>query len=127
MCKANDRVEWCYLMDKMKMLGFCERWTNMIMKCVKTSSYSVTLNGLKREEFRPIRGLRQGDPLSPYLFIIWAEGFSRILNKGKQERRIRGTNIGRGELKINHLLFIDDSILFKEALVDGANAMKAVV
>lgn len=111
----------------MKLVGFCDRWTNIVMKCVRYVSYSVVLNGYQGQEFKPNRGIGQGDPLSPYVFIICVESFSRLLNKAKQDRRISRAKVGRGDLSITHLFFADDNMLFGEASLDGVNNMKATI
>ncbi|WP_178121759.1 reverse transcriptase domain-containing protein, partial [Pseudomonas sp. FSL R10-2172] len=80
MSKAYDKVEWHFLKRMMEKLGFEERWIDLIMTCVSTVSYKIKVNGELTEEIVPTRGLRQGDPLSPYLFLICAEAFSGLLN-----------------------------------------------
>lgn len=80
MAKAYDRVEWNYLKEIMIALGFSEKWCSLIMKCVTTVSFSVRVNGVFSDIFQPTRGIRQGDPISPYLFLLCAEGLSCLLN-----------------------------------------------
>lgn len=81
------------------------------MRCVRSATYFIVLNGGKGAEFKPYRGLRQEDPLSPYLFIICTEGFSRLLNLAKTNGQIAGAKIDRRGLTITQF-FVDDIILF---------------
>jgi ribonuclease HI len=115
MRKAYDRVEWDFLEVIMRRLGFDEKWIFLVMKCVRTVKYAVLINGQAYGEIIPSRGLRQGDPLSPYFFILCAEGLSAALRKGENEGRFTGLPITRGGTKLNHLFFADDSLLFCKA------------
>lgn len=83
--------------------------------CVEIVSYSILLNGHPQEPFKPTQGIRQGDPLSPYLFIICAEILSSLLYNAVKTKAITGVPIAKGRININHLLFADDSLLFCKA------------
>jgi hypothetical protein len=99
----------------MRTMSFKEKWINLIMTCVKSVFYFVLVNGQPLEKIRPSRGLRQGDPLSPYLFLIMAEGLSALLSKTKLDKRINGVPIAAGGFRLSHLFFADESLLFCRA------------
>ncbi|KAK5832528.1 hypothetical protein PVK06_016330 [Gossypium arboreum] len=90
MSKAYDRVEWPFVEEIIKKLGFDLEWVVSLMKCVKTVSYKVGLNGYIGEKIYPSRGLRQGDPLSPFLFLFYGEGLSSLMKLAMQRKTIRG-------------------------------------
>ncbi|KAF5447348.1 hypothetical protein F2P56_032905 [Juglans regia] len=115
MSKAYDRIEWQFLKEVMLKMGFATEWVQLVMNCVETVSYSIILNGSPQEVFIPTRGIRQGDPLSPYLFILCAEVLTSLLENAERTKAITGIQIARRRVTINHLLFADDSLLFCKA------------
>ncbi|KAK6153718.1 hypothetical protein DH2020_013357 [Rehmannia glutinosa] len=84
MSKAYDRVEWPFLEGILDKLGFAKEWIGLVMRCVRLV-YSIFINGSPTDCFTPTRGIRQGDPLSPYLFLLCAEGFSSLLGQVLKE------------------------------------------
>ena len=123
MSKAYDRVEWPYLRAIMLQLGFNQTWVNLIMACVSLVSYLVLVNGNPSGLVSPTRGIKQGDPLSPYLFLIYAEGLSSLLRKAEQDRHLHGLVISRGGPCISHLFFADDGVLFCKATSKECQAL----
>jgi hypothetical protein len=127
MMKAYDRVEWNFLEMMMLRLGFSMRWVQMIMRCVRSARLSVKLNGGLSDFFTPSRGLRQGDPLSPYLFLFCVEGFSALLRQAQREKQVAGAGFGGTGPTITHLLFADDSIVFLEASESNLVALRDIL
>lgn len=125
--KAYDRVDWGYLRAMMVKMGFSARWVAWIMLCVSSVSYSVMVNGDSVGLIFPGRGMRQGDLLFPYLFIICAEGLSALIKKAERTGDLHGVKICRGAPIISHLLFADDSFLFSRATDKEAMAMKNIL
>ncbi|KAA3460458.1 reverse transcriptase [Gossypium australe] len=85
MSKAYDKVEWSFVKEMMVRMGFDPGWIESLIKCVSTVSYSVVFNVHVGENFRPTRGLRQGDPLYPFLFLICGEGLSSLMGLAMKE------------------------------------------
>ena len=127
MMKAYDRVEWPYLKAIMLKLGFSNRWVNIVMNMVSTVNFSVLFNGKRLEGFKPTRGIRQGDPMSPYLFLLAAEGLSCLLKSRRQSSNMEGLQVSSTAPKINHLLFADDSLLFFKEKSEGAEEVNQVL
>lgn len=113
--KAYDRLEWGFLKAVLCKMGFASRWIHLMMSCARTVSYSILINGQPQGHIVPMHGIRQGDPLSPYFFILCAEAMSSMMNQAEREGGITGIPITRGGTSINHLLFADDSLLFCRA------------
>jgi hypothetical protein len=105
MSKAYDKLEWDFLESMLRKLGFARRWINPLMPCVHTVTYSILINGQPHSHIVPKRGIRQGDPLSPYFFIICTEAMSSTLNNSARRGAITGIPISRRGTSINHLLF----------------------
>lgn len=108
-------------------LNFPSHITNLIMQCVSSVSYSTVVNGELGPFFSPEHSLRQGDPLSPYLFIIYVEIFSCILEKAQDDRVIHGIKVGRQSPHISHLFFADDFVIFsRTSLQEDENVLQCI-
>ena len=115
MSKAYDRVEWSFIEKVMEKTGFHEKWIQLIMQCITTVSYSMIINGSVHGCIFPTRGLRQGDPLSPYLFLLCVDGFSSLIKDAARNQLLSGISICRGCSMVTHLFFANDSLLFCKA------------
>ncbi|KAI3436989.1 Toprim domain-containing protein [Psidium guajava] len=114
MQKAYDRVEWDFLEACLLRMGFWSWWVDRVMKCVTSATLSVKLNSEPLPYFQPSRGLRQGDPLSPYLFILMANTLSMLMRKAVSGGTIRGIKLNKSCPTLSHLFFADNSIFFLE-------------
>ena len=97
------------------------------MECITTVTYSVMVNGEPQGMITPTRGLRQGDPLSPYLFLFCAEGLDAILRRAANDREITGFSLCRRGPKITHLFFADDCLLFCRATLTECEKIKNIL
>lgn len=106
-CPTGDFIPQGDFLEKMMIkLGFHTEWVRVVMRCVTTVSYCFKVNGELIERIIPWRGLKQGDPLSPYLFLICAEGFSCLLNAAEERGDLNGVKICPHAPIINHLLLL---------------------
>ncbi|RVW87760.1 Transposon TX1 uncharacterized 149 kDa protein [Vitis vinifera] len=113
--KAYDHINWDFLMLVMQKMGFGEKWAGWIRWCISTASFSVMINGSPVGFFQSTRGLRQGDPISPYLFVLGMEALSCLINKAVRGGFLSGCKLsGRGGngIQVSHLLFADDTLVF---------------
>lgn len=101
-----------FLIKVLTCLGFSQVWINWIKECISTVSYFVVVNGSPRGHFTPLRGVRQGDPLSPFPFIIGSEALSRLISREENLGNINGISISRRGPSLTHLLFVDNINLF---------------
>ena len=119
--KTYDHISWSFLLAVLKKMGFGERWIKWIDWCISTVKFSVLINGSPSGFFKSSRGLRQGDPLSSYLFVIATEVFSIMLRRAISGDYLSGWRVSgkRGEgFQILHLLFADDTLVFCEESLD---------
>eukprot|EP00253_Pinus_taeda_P001999 PITA_01999 len=124
---AFDRVRHRFLLDFMHKLGFSPKFINWIKACIKEPWIAPLVNGRATDFFKASRGLRQGCPLSPLLFVIQASVLSFLLNKKQEDQEIMGINIARGVKSINHALFADDTLLLGTASLPSAKNFKEVL
>ena len=112
MSKAYDQLEWSFIERVLKAFGFPTHICTFVMFCIKLVSYSVLLNGSPTPDFKPHRGIRQGDPLSLYIFILCGKILSRLIFKAETNDDLYGIKIARATPSITQLMFADDTCLF---------------
>lgn len=114
MNNAYDRVEWRFLKATLEKLGFNIDWVEKVMTLVTTVTYTYQVNGFHSDKLSPSRGLRQEDPLSPYLFILVFDVLSRMINDAKSHNTLSGLKLATEAPALTHLFFADDAILFAQ-------------
>ena len=112
--RAYDTINLDSLDIVLKEMGFDDKWRKWIRACLTTARVSILINGAPSKPFKMRRGLRQGDPLSPYLFVLMAEVLNRMLTKAVEQELFRGIQVGSQNVTLSHLQFADDTILFCE-------------
>ncbi|KAJ9689585.1 hypothetical protein PVL29_014989 [Vitis rotundifolia] len=115
--KAYNHVNWRFLLSVLEKMGFGPKWRKWMFFCISTVRMAVLVNGTPTDFFSTFRGLRQGDPLSPYLFVLIMEVLSSLISRVEEKGFIRGFKVTRrrGEgVSVSHLLFADDTLLFCE-------------
>ena len=113
--KAYNMVEWEFIEKVMRRMGFHEKWVGWVLKCITTITYSVLINGEAHGQITPTRGLRQGEPLSSYLFLLCVKAFSALISDASNRQSPNGASICRGCPRFTHLVFANDSLLFCKA------------
>lgn len=109
MSKAYDRVEWDFLRRMLSQMGFISDSVCLLMECVCSARYRITHAGRKFGSIIPTRGIRQGDPLSSYLFLICMEGLSVLIQEFERRNSIKGIQVAKGAPRLTHMFFVDDT------------------
>lgn len=112
MSKAYDRVHWDFLLRILRAYGFTDRWLHVVHQCISTVSFKALINGKTSEKFYPRCVIRQGNPLSPFLFLFCMDILSRMLSLQEALGEFHGIKIARRAPTISHLFFADDAMLF---------------
>lgn len=125
--KAYDRIRWDFLEDTLLAAKLPNSWVEWIMKCVTGPSMTLLWNGEKTTAFTPSRGLRQGDPLSPYLFVLCMERMCHLIDVSIATKDWKPICLSRGGPQLSHICFADDLILFAEASIPQIHIIRKVL
>lgn len=125
--KAYDKVDWRFLCKCMEAFGFSKQWINLIFNCISSPRISILINGSPEGFFSISRGIRQGDPMSPFLYIIMAEALGRAIMKQQVEGKIMGLKASENVPNITHQQFVDNTILPGSANRQEARAFKSIL
>lgn len=121
--KAYDRLRWAFIRDTLLQMQIPYLLVNVIMQCISTASLQVLWNGEPTQPFYPSRGIRQGDPLSPYLFVMCMERLYQTIEEAIVNNKWRPIRASRNGSLLSNLFFADDIVLFAEADIDQANVI----
>lgn len=116
--KAYDKLEWTFIQKSLEFFQVPSGLIKLIMNMIRSTKYHIQWNGVPLPEVSPSRGVRQGDPLSPYLFILCLERLSRLLEEAVRDKRVHPIGF-RGQVRISHLFFADNIFLFTKAKVSN--------
>ncbi|KAL0429893.1 UNVERIFIED_CONTAM: putative mitochondrial protein [Sesamum radiatum] len=125
--KAYDKVEWSFLRQVLLKLGFHSLFVDLVLLCVSFVSYSIILGGRQFGNITPRRGLRQGDLLSPYLFLLCTDALTSLISKAEAKGDIRGIQICREAPSISHLLFADDTLICCQATIEAMQCVNSIL
>lgn len=122
--KAYDRLKWDFIRNTLMEMRIPQNLVDVIMMCITTCSMRILWNGEATEAFYPTRGIRQGDPLSPYIFVACVERLSRLIEEAVVSGLWHPIQASCGGPKLLSLLFADDLILFAEASIEQSHFVK---
>ena len=125
--KAYDCINWQFVLDMLQNFGFGQRWIGWMRSCLSSARISILVNGSPTNEFSPTRGLRQGDPLSPFLFNVAAEALNVLIERAVQLGLVKGVEVGVDKTRVSHLQFADDTILFCDGNLEEVSNFKMIL
>jgi len=111
----------------MGRLWFCGKWIQWIKACLESATVSVLVNGSPTKEFKPTRGLRQGDLMTPFLFLIVAQGLAGLVNQATRKNLLSGIKVGDKKVEVNLLQFADDTLFVCEPNMQNIKCIKAIL
>lgn len=125
--KAYDRLEWGFVRKVLHWFNFPFLWVDLILSCISSASSAVLVNGNTTDFFSPSRGIRQGNPLSPYIFILCMEYLSVLIHDKCRGGDWKPVYSSRRGVPLTHLFFADDLILSGRAGVETCKTIAGVL
>lgn len=125
--KTYDSVNWEFLLQCLCSFGFPVKFISCIRECISTPKFSIALNGTLVGYFEGRKGPRQGDPISPYLFVIAMEVFSRLIEEAALNGSEYQFHPKCGAVKLTHLCFADDVLLFSEDIIQSLDNVNKIL
>lgn len=125
--KVLDSLNWSFLDSIMDQMGFCTKWRSWIKGCLHSASGSVLVNGSETAEFNITKGLRQGDPLSPFLFILAVEALHVTFLEAKIKNIFNGVNVRKDKIPISHLQFANDTLIIWEWSISNIKNLSRIL
>lgn len=126
--KAYDSVRWKFLFYMLRRMNFGEKWIKWVKGCLESSYVSVLVNGSPTNEFKMEKGVRQGDPLAPFLFLVVAEGLNGLLREAVLKEKFKPCKVGRGlGVEVGLLQFADDALFLGEASLSNMVTLKCIL
>lgn len=125
--KAYDRLSWDFIQDTLIDVGMPNMFINLIMDCISSANMSILWNGGQTVTFKSTGGIRQGDPISPYIFVLCMERLSQLINLTVDCELWKPIKLARNGPHLSHLCFVDDIILFAKATSDQVLVIKGIL
>jgi len=123
--KAFNKLSWTFLERMLLAFGFASHWISWIKNLTSSAFFSILVNGMPSQPFKSSRGIRQGGPLSPFLFTLMMEGLGRMLSAATVNNDIRGIQLHPGDEAHSHQQFVDDTMLMGYASVQEAHSLRS--
>lgn len=121
--KVFDKIEWYFVKHTLQYFNFLKNIVNLIMSCICTSSTTILVKGTRTEYFAPSRGIRQGDSISPYIFILCMEVLSHNKNQQFESGKWAPIKISRHSPPLSHLFFADNLVLMSKSTTISSNTI----
>ena len=125
--KDFDKLSWKYMKELLLAFGFNKDWVSWIMNLISSTFFSILVNGVPSQPISPSRGIRQGEPLSPFLFVIMAEGLGRYIMASIQNGSLQGLPLHGLQPTASHSQFVDDTLLMNTPTVQEAIKLSSIL